>query len=78
MLIINFQVLTIPPANNLFRLGLELTTHDTKKHKIVGLFKMIKVTDKNQAIIIIEFSFARKASATKEDDDQVKLCRNSI
>ena len=39
---------------------------------------MIKATDRNQVIIIIEFSFARKASVTKEDGDQVKLCRNSM
>lgn len=39
---------------------------------------MIKATEKNQAIIIIKFSFARKAPITKEDGDQVKLCRNSM
>lgn len=57
---------------------IELTTPDTKKHKIDGIFKVIKTTKKSQAIIIVEFSFARKAPETKEDGDQVKLCRNSM
>ena len=33
---------------------------------------------KSQAIIIVEFSFGRKAPETKEDGDQVKLCQNSM
>ena len=43
-----------------------------------GLVKVIKTTQKNEAIIIVEFSFARRAPLSKEDGDQVKLCRNSM
>ncbi|CAG8601791.1 16912_t:CDS:2, partial [Acaulospora colombiana] len=58
--------------------SLRLTIPDAKKHKIDGLFKVIKAKQKNQAIIIVEFSFGRKAPLTKEDGDQVKLCQNSM
>ena len=74
--IINFEVFNNHAFNSLFiSLRIELTTPDTKQHKIDGIFKIIKTT---QAIIIVEFSFARKEPETKEDGDQVKLCRNSM
>lgn len=57
---------------------IELTTPDTKKHKLDGIFKMIKTTQKNQSIIIVEFSFGRRAPLKKEDGDHIKLCRNSM
>lgn len=59
----------------LFRI--ELTTPHTKHHKIDGLIKVIK-TKKNQAIILFEFSYGRQAPLSKEDGDEVKLCRNSM
>ncbi|CAG8568948.1 2276_t:CDS:10 [Ambispora gerdemannii] len=78
--------ITVYILNRLFRMHqdvvdngwIELTTPDTKNHKIDELFKVIKTTQKNQAIIIVEFSFGRRAPLTKEDNDQVKLCRNSM
>ena len=79
MSIINFEVFNNHAFNSLFiSLRIELTTPDTKKHKIDGIFKVIKTTQKSQTIIIVEFSFARKEPETKEDGDQVKLCRNSM
>jgi hypothetical protein len=56
---------------------IELTTPDTKQHKIDGVFKAIK-TNKNQAIIIVEFSRGRRTSSTKKDGDHVKLSRNAM
>ncbi|CAI2178565.1 2598_t:CDS:2, partial [Funneliformis geosporum] len=77
---------TVYILNRLFRMHqdvldvgwIELTTPDTKQHKIDGIFKAIKTTQKSQAIIIVEFSFARNAPEAKENGDQIKLCRNSM
>src|SRR6266498_804863 len=75
----NFETFNSPPVNSLFiSLRVELTTPDTKKHKIDGVFKVIKTTQKHQVVIIVEFSFARRAPLAKEGGDQVKLCRNSM
>ncbi|RHZ78154.1 hypothetical protein Glove_167g78 [Diversispora epigaea] len=40
---------------------IELFTPDIKKHKINGVLKVFKEKQKKQAIIIIEFSYGRKA-----------------
>ncbi|CAG8592873.1 8610_t:CDS:2, partial [Acaulospora morrowiae] len=77
---------TVYILNRLFRMHqdvldvrwIELTTPDTKKHKIDGILKVIKATEKDQVLVIVEFSFGRRAPLTKEDGDQVKLCRNSM
>jgi hypothetical protein len=42
-----------------------------------GVFKAIK-TNKNQAIIIVEFSRGSRAPPAKEGEDCIKLCRNSM
>ncbi|CAG8742260.1 17644_t:CDS:2, partial [Racocetra persica] len=55
-----------------------LTTLDTKKHKVDKVFKIIKMTQKNQAFIIVEFSYGRRALLAKENGDQIKLCQNSM
>ncbi|CAG8707867.1 14952_t:CDS:2, partial [Funneliformis caledonium] len=70
---------TVYILNRLFRMHqdvldvrwIELTTPDTKQHKIDRIFKIIKTTQKSQAIIIVEFSFARKAPEIKEDDGYI-------
>ncbi|CAG8697485.1 11127_t:CDS:2 [Funneliformis caledonium] len=51
---------------------------DMKKHKIDGLTKIINTTQKNQTIILIEFSFCRRTPQSKEDNNQIKLYRNSM
>ncbi|CAG8537838.1 1219_t:CDS:10, partial [Ambispora leptoticha] len=72
--------------NRLFRMHqdvvdivwIELTTPNTKKHKIDGLIKMINSIQKNQTIVLIEFSYGRRAPLSKIEGDEVKLCRNSM
>ncbi|KAG9297851.1 hypothetical protein G9A89_006792 [Geosiphon pyriformis] len=72
--------------NRLFRMHqdeldvawIEQTTPDTKNHKFDGLYKVIRTTNKNQVIIITEFSYARKTPLSKKNGDQLKLCRNSM
>ncbi|CAG8553276.1 6562_t:CDS:2 [Scutellospora calospora] len=57
---------------------IELTTSNMKKHKIDGLFKMINSIQKDQTIVLIEFSYGRRASLSKIEGDEVKLYRNSM
>ncbi|CAI2198549.1 13094_t:CDS:2, partial [Funneliformis geosporum] len=57
---------------------IELTTPDTKSHKIDGIFKAIKTKRENKALIIIECSKGPKTPEQKKYDDHVKLCRNSM
>ncbi|CAG8707313.1 15893_t:CDS:2, partial [Acaulospora morrowiae] len=72
--------------NRLFRMHqdvidsgwIELTTPHTNRHKFDGLFKVLRTRQGNQVIAVVEFSGGRKASSTKENDDHVKLCRNSM
>ncbi|CAG8517324.1 1309_t:CDS:2 [Dentiscutata erythropus] len=76
---------TVYIINRLFRMHqdvvelvwIELTTPHTKNHKMDGLFKVIK-TKQSQAVILFEFSYGRRAPESKEDGDEVKLCRNSM
>ncbi|CAI2198185.1 14456_t:CDS:2, partial [Funneliformis geosporum] len=35
-------------------------------------------TKQNQTIILFEFSYGRRAPLSKEDGDEIKLCRNSM
>jgi len=57
---------------------IEQTSPDTKDHKFDGLYKVIRTTGKGQVIIIVEFSYGRRAPESKKDGDQLKLCRNAM
>ncbi|CAG8565273.1 10248_t:CDS:2 [Diversispora eburnea] len=49
-----------------------------KKHKIDELIKIINSIQKNQTIVLIEFSYGRQAPLSKINGDGIKLYRNSI
>ena len=49
-----------------------------KDYKFNGLYKMIRITDKGQIIIIIEFLYRRKAPESKKDGNQLKLYWNTM
>ncbi|CAG8628449.1 996_t:CDS:10, partial [Diversispora eburnea] len=68
--------------NRLFRMHqdvvdlvwIELTTPNTKKRKIDGLIKIINSIQKNQTIVLIEFSYGRRAPLSKIISDE-KIAR---
>ena len=57
---------------------IEHQTPETKNRKFDGVFKMIRTIGKGQAIIIIEFSRARKTPGNKKEEDGLKLCQNDM
>ncbi|CAG8785393.1 5329_t:CDS:2, partial [Gigaspora margarita] len=66
---------TVYIMNRSFRMHQDVVELDrvnnphTKNHKMNGLVKMIK-TKQNQAVILFEFSYGRRASESKEDGDE--------
>ncbi|CAG8573636.1 16273_t:CDS:2, partial [Acaulospora colombiana] len=57
----------------------EIITANTKTCKFDGVVRSLQVEKKNpQTIGIVEFSRGKKASKTKDIDDQVKLGRNAV
>ena len=56
-----------------------MLTADTKTHKFDGVVRSLQAEKKNPRTIgIVEFSRGKKASKTKDIDDQVKLGRNAV